>query len=200
MISAYTLASTAIDTVGIIAIDLVSSTRFQGAILRSRKPSMTNCPAYVPVIVDDCPAASSPMAQMYLVPRGLSSEQRGKSSVCTVTEGWIGGRTLHQGVVSMKIRLTICPSNIASESLGVGHPRASSHEIRRGTSSSAVQGAAALACSAPQQCSSPHLTARCCLEHKNHFFHRPNHKHSPGSLAGDSCDALWRSSKSPDLA
>lgn len=31
-----------------------------------RKPSITNCPAYVPVIVELCPAASRPMAQIYL--------------------------------------------------------------------------------------------------------------------------------------
>ena len=31
-----------------------------------RKPSMANCPAYVPVIVLLCPAANTPMAQTYL--------------------------------------------------------------------------------------------------------------------------------------
>jgi len=28
--------------------------------------SITNCPAYVPVIVEDCPAARIPIAQMYI--------------------------------------------------------------------------------------------------------------------------------------
>ena len=32
-----------------------------------RKPSMANCPAYVPVIVLLCPAANTPMAQTYLI-------------------------------------------------------------------------------------------------------------------------------------
>ena len=30
----------------------------------SKNPSITNCPAYVPVMVELCPAANNPIAQM----------------------------------------------------------------------------------------------------------------------------------------
>lgn len=52
---------------GTIATDLVIITLYHTGNLKSRKPSMTNCPAYVPVIVELYPAASRPMAQMYLL-------------------------------------------------------------------------------------------------------------------------------------
>ena len=61
------LATTATRMAGIMAIERVSITRFHGGSLSFRNPSITNCPAYVPVIVDDCPAASSPIAQMYTI-------------------------------------------------------------------------------------------------------------------------------------
>ena len=51
---------------GVIAIDLVNRTLFQTGNFKFRKPSITNYPAYVPVIVDSCPAAKSPAAQIYL--------------------------------------------------------------------------------------------------------------------------------------
>ena len=54
-----------------IATDRVSKTLFQTGSVKSKNPSMTNYPAYVPVIVDDCPAANKPTAQIYfaLFPR-----------------------------------------------------------------------------------------------------------------------------------
>lgn len=55
----------ATQNVGIIAIVRVKTTRRQRTHLKFRKPSITNCPAYVPVIVADCPDAKIPMAQMY---------------------------------------------------------------------------------------------------------------------------------------
>ena len=47
-------------------MDLVKRTLYQTGRVKFKKPSITNYPAYVPVIVEDYPAASSPMAQMYL--------------------------------------------------------------------------------------------------------------------------------------
>ena len=41
------------EKVGAIAIDRVKRTRCHLFHLRLRKPSMANCPEYVPVIVDD---------------------------------------------------------------------------------------------------------------------------------------------------
>ena len=49
---------------GRIAIDLVIITLFQTGNLISKNPSITNCPAYVPVIVDAYPAASNPTPQI----------------------------------------------------------------------------------------------------------------------------------------
>lgn len=59
---------------GMIATDLVRSTLYQTGRVKSKKPSMTNCPAYVPVIVELYPAANNPTAQIYLafVPRNSS--------------------------------------------------------------------------------------------------------------------------------
>lgn len=51
---------------GTMAMDLVSKTRCQIGSVKSRKPSITNWPAYVPVMVELCPAASRPIAQIYL--------------------------------------------------------------------------------------------------------------------------------------
>lgn len=50
---------------GTIAIALVNRTLFQTDNLMSRNPSITNYPAYVPVIVEDYPDASKPMAHIY---------------------------------------------------------------------------------------------------------------------------------------
>ena len=50
---------------GIIATDLVMRTLCHIGNVKFRKPSMTNWPAYVPVIVELYPAAKSPMAQIY---------------------------------------------------------------------------------------------------------------------------------------
>ena len=52
--------------VGTIAIDLVIRTLCQTGKVKFRNPSMTNWPAYVPVIVELYPAASKPTPQMYL--------------------------------------------------------------------------------------------------------------------------------------
>ena len=50
---------------GKIAMDLVRRTLFHTGIWKFRKPSITNCPAYVPVIVELYPAANSPTAHIY---------------------------------------------------------------------------------------------------------------------------------------
>lgn len=52
--------------VGTIAIIRVKRTRFQRAHCRFKNPSIANCPAYVPVIVEDWPAAKIPTAQIYI--------------------------------------------------------------------------------------------------------------------------------------
>ena len=52
--------------VGTIAIIRVKSTRFQRAHCKFKNPSIANWPAYVPVIVEDWPAAKIPTAQIYI--------------------------------------------------------------------------------------------------------------------------------------
>mmetsp|Transcript_19605 Transcript_19605/g.39742 ORF Transcript_19605/g.39742 Transcript_19605/m.39742 type:complete len:208 (-) Transcript_19605:1117-1740(-) len=52
-------------TAGPSATDLVIIVLNHGATCICRNPCMTNCPAYVPVIVDACPDASNPNPQMY---------------------------------------------------------------------------------------------------------------------------------------
>lgn len=47
-------------------MDLVKSTLWYTGSLKFKNPSITNWPAYVPVIVELCPAANSPNAQIYL--------------------------------------------------------------------------------------------------------------------------------------
>ena len=51
---------------GIIAIDLVIRTLCHIGKVKFKKPSITNWPAYVPVMVELWPAASRPTAQIYL--------------------------------------------------------------------------------------------------------------------------------------
>lgn len=60
---------------GTIAIALVKRTLCQTGNLISKNPSMTNWPAYVPVIVDDYPDANKPMAQIYLATEPNSYER-----------------------------------------------------------------------------------------------------------------------------
>lgn len=55
---------TVVKIVGKIAIERVINTRCQRFHFKFKKPSIANCPEYVPVIVDDCPAANKPIAQM----------------------------------------------------------------------------------------------------------------------------------------
>ena len=45
---------------------LVTKVLFQTGSFISKKPSITNYPAYVPVMVEDYPAAKSPTPQMIL--------------------------------------------------------------------------------------------------------------------------------------
>jgi len=49
-----------------MAINLVISRRTQGFSLISKKPSITICPANVPVSVEFCPDASNAIAKMVL--------------------------------------------------------------------------------------------------------------------------------------
>lgn len=60
------LVYTAMATAGPREIKRVIRVRSHSGILQSRKPSITNCPAIVPVIVEACPAASNPKANMVL--------------------------------------------------------------------------------------------------------------------------------------
>jgi hypothetical protein len=76
--------------------------RSDGQTLRSKKPLMTNWPVYVPVIVDDCPAASKPIAQ---------------TNSCSMTAHAVAGQSIIQACqcvyalsVCLSVCLPVCPS------------------------------------------------------------------------------------------
>lgn len=76
---------------GTIAMDLVMRTLCHTGKVKSKKPSMTNWPAYVPVIVELYPAANNPMAQMYLeeLPKVDARASEASSKVRSSTPGCV---------------------------------------------------------------------------------------------------------------
>ena len=66
-------------TAGTMATLRVSRRRIHGRMRRSRNPSITTCPASVPVSVDACPEASNATANTVLA---SGTPSTGDSSVC----------------------------------------------------------------------------------------------------------------------
>lgn len=60
-----TLAKNTRNNAGKIAIERVIKDRYNLDSFILTNPSMTNCPAKVPAIVEDCPEANNPIAQIY---------------------------------------------------------------------------------------------------------------------------------------